>query len=88
MTHPCEIHSLSGCQGELIEEELHVTVVDQKGNTIIDENMTTMKNGFIDLWLPRNQEFSVKMTDGDLETEEVVSTYEDSRTCITTMQFK
>lgn len=47
-----------------------------------------MKNGFIDLWLPRNQEFSVKMTDGDLETEEVLSTYEDSRTCITTMQFK
>lgn len=41
MTHPCEINSLSGCQGELIEEELHVTVVDQKGNTIIDENMTT-----------------------------------------------
>ena len=88
MTHPCEIHSLSGCQGELIEEELHVTVVDQKGNTIIDENMTTMKNGFLDLWLPRNQEFSVKITDGDLETEEVVSTYDDSRTCITTMQFK
>ncbi|CAD2072407.1 CueP family metal-binding protein [Phocicoccus pinnipedialis] len=87
-THPCSIHSLSGCQGELVEEALHVTVVDSKGKTIIDEDMETMKNGFIDLWLPRNQEFKVTITDGILETMEVLSTYDDSRTCITTMQLK
>src|SRR5699024_1312101 len=52
-THECAVHSLTGCQGELVEEDFDVLVTDSSGEVVVDETMTTEKNGFIDLWLPR-----------------------------------
>src|SRR5699024_1813652 len=60
-THPCAIHSLTGCQGELAEEEFEINIKDEEGNVVVDETVTSFKNGFIDLWLPRNQTFQVKI---------------------------
>lgn len=85
-THPCEIHSLTGCQGEMVQETFAVEILDSKGNIVIDETMETMANGFIDLWLPRNDDYQVKVTHDGKTAEAVLSTYDGDQTCITTMQ--
>src|SRR5690625_5369270 len=56
-THECAVYSLTGCQGELVEEEIDVLITDSSGVVVVDETMTTEKNGFIDLWLPRDETF-------------------------------
>lgn len=85
-THECAIHSLTGCQGELVEESLDVVITDDTGEVIVDETMQTFTNGFIDLWLPRDGEFTVTITQGDDVAEQKITTYQDDYTCITTMQ--
>src|SRR5690625_3725094 len=85
-THECAIHSLTGCQGELVEETLHVYIEDDQGEVIKDEEMTTLANGFIDLWLPRERTYTVKFTQDDYKAEGEISTFKDDHTCITTVQ--
>lgn len=85
-THPCAIHSLTGCQGELANEEFDVYIEDSEGNRVIDRTMKSESNGFIDLWLPRNQSYRVKISYGEKTVESEISTFENDNTCITTMQ--
>ncbi|MBM7577833.1 CueP family metal-binding protein [Jeotgalibacillus terrae] len=85
-THSCTFHSLTGCQGEMVEETFDVYIEDSEGNVIIDESMTTFKNGFIDLWLPRDETYSVVIEQDGMSTEAEISTFEGDPTCITTMQ--
>ncbi|WP_067726778.1 CueP family metal-binding protein [Oceanobacillus damuensis] len=87
-THPCAVHSLTGCQGEMVEEEFDVYVEDAEGNVIIDETMKTFANGFIDLWLPREKTYNVTITQDGKSAESVISTFEGDNTCITTIQLK
>lgn len=86
VTHPCDIHSLTGCQGELVEEDFDLYITDSSGDVVLDETMKTEGNGFIDLWLPRNETYQVVITQGDKATESELSTFENDNTCITTMQ--
>jgi len=86
-THPCAIHSLTGCRGELVNEEIAVLIKDLDGNTIMDQTVTTQPNGFIDLWLPRDKVFLVSMTYKGMKAESEISTFKDDNTCITTMRF-
>ncbi|MHA6250576.1 CueP family metal-binding protein [Oceanobacillus sp. CAU 1775] len=88
VTHPCEIHSLTGCQGEMVEEAFLVEILDSDGNLVMEENIKTMENGFIDLWLPRNEDYQVKMTHDGKVAEGIISTADGAQTCITTMQLK
>lgn len=85
-THPCDIHSLTGCQGELVDVDVAVLVEDLEGNVILDETRQTEANGFIDIWLPRDETFKVTMTQDGLETTAEISTFDGDNTCITTMQ--
>lgn len=85
-THPCTFHSLTGCQGELDSESFDVRIEDSTGNVVIDETMETGANGFIDMWLPRHDTFSVTISQGNEKTTAEISTEDDSPTCITTMQ--
>ena len=87
-THPCDIHSLTGCQGELVEEEFEVNIKDSSGETILDETKKTEKNGFIDLWLPRDDVYDVEITQDGKVTQSEISTFEGDQTCITTMQLQ
>ncbi|WP_196426771.1 CueP family metal-binding protein [Lysinibacillus cavernae] len=87
-THPCTNHSLTGCQGELANQELAVYIEDSKGRVLVDETMKTPANGFIDLWLPRDQTYNIKMEHEGKIVESTFSTYERDGTCITTMQLK
>src|SRR5699024_2849223 len=79
-THECAVHSLTGCQGELVEEDFDVLITDSSGEVVVDETMTTEKNGFIDLWLPRDETFVVEMTQGSRTTEAKISTFEGDKT--------
>ncbi|MFA9556794.1 CueP family metal-binding protein [Evansella sp. AB-rgal1] len=86
-THPCAIHSLTGCQGEMIEEEFAVYIEDIEGNVIFDSKLKSFENGFIDLWLPRDKKLRVVIEHDGKRVESEISTFEDDNTCITTMQF-
>lgn len=86
VTHPCAIHSLTGCQGELVEEEFYVHIQDEEGNVVVDETITSFANGFIDLWLPRDKTYQVKIEHDGKTAESQISTFEGDNTCITTMQ--
>ncbi|MEH7378913.1 CueP family metal-binding protein [Bacillus sp. JJ1533] len=85
-THECAMHSLTGCQGELVEEEFDVYIQDEAGNVVVDETMTSFANGFIDLWLPRDQTYQVKIEYDGKIAESEISTFEGDNTCVTTMQ--
>lgn len=85
-SHPCDIHSLTTCQGELVNEEFQVHIEDASGNIVLDEIKQTEANGFIDLWLPRNDTFTVTITQDNKETSQEITTFEGDNTCITTMQ--
>ena len=85
-THPCENHSLTGCQGEMVDEEFDVYIEDSKGNVIIDQTMKSLSNGFIDLWVPRDETYQVAITHEDKIAESEFSTFKKDNTCITTMQ--
>ncbi|MFC2949369.1 CueP family metal-binding protein [Virgibacillus sediminis] len=85
-THPCTNHSLTGCQGELAGEDFEIYMEDSDGNVVVDETMNAESNGFVDLWLPRNETFQVKISHDGKEVESEISTFEEDGTCVTTMQ--
>lgn len=85
-THECDIHSLTGCQGELIDTEFEVYIEDSAGEVIKDEKMQTETNGFIDLWLPRNETLTVTITQDGEESTSEITTFDGDKTCITNMQ--
>jgi hypothetical protein len=85
-THPCTYHSLTGCQSELTDTTFDVYIEDADGNIIVNKEMTSFNNGFIDIWLPRNEKFYVTISYQDKEAKAELSTFDDDPTCITTMQ--
>lgn len=85
-THPCTTHYMSGCQGELVGAPVHVRALLADGTVLIDEMRPTMANGFIDLWLPRDQSVALELTLEDSSVIGIVTTFPNSPTCITTMR--
>ena len=85
-THPCEIHSLTGCQGELVNSEFDVYITDKEGNVVVDDKMKTGENGFLDLWLPRDETYDIKVTHDGKSVQSEIATFEKDGTCITTLQ--
>ncbi|WP_087974104.1 CueP family metal-binding protein [Oceanobacillus rekensis] len=85
-THPCTNHSLTSCQGEMTEEVFDIYIEDMEGNVIIDETMKSQSNGFVDLWLPRDKTYRVKIKHEGQMIESELSTFKGDKTCITTMQ--
>lgn len=85
-THDCYYHSLSGCQGELVEETMQISIVADDGTVLVEEEATTYRNGFLGYWLPRDVSGTVTV-EYDGQTGEVdFSTGPDSPTCVTTLQ--
>jgi hypothetical protein len=79
---------MSSCQGELPETAFNVKAVDQAGSVLIDEPVTTLKNGFMELWLPRDRTINLTLEAQNRSASLSISTFADSDTCITTMQLK
>lgn len=85
-THECLYHSATGCRAELKQEEFFVELIDSDGNVVLSETMTSLSNGFIDLWLPRDIQGTLTITQGELSTSKLITTVSGSPTCETTMQ--
>lgn len=79
---------MTGCQGELAGKEFAVSIKDMDGNVILDETMKSQSNGFIDLWLPRDKKYQIKIEYDGKNAESEISTFENDGTCNTTMQLK
>lgn len=86
LTHECTFHSATGCRAELKHEEFFIELIDTNGNIIVSKNMMSLSNGFIDLWLPRDIEGTLTITQGDLSAVKLISTAAGEPTCETTMQ--
>lgn len=85
-THPCTNHSLTGCQGEMVEEEFEVYIEDKEGNVVLEDTLRTEENGFFDLWLPRDKTYHITINHNGRKVESEFSTFKQDGTCITTMQ--
>ncbi len=85
-THPCATHSLASCQGELVGKEVSAVIIDKDGNEIFKSDVTTMENGFVGMWLPREIEGTVTVTYDGLTAQAPISTYAGRDTCLTTLQ--
>lgn len=72
----------------MTEQIFFVKAVDEDGNVLVDGVMTTLKNGFMELWLPRNRRISLEVKRGDLTAQGVIETFPDSKTCVTTLQLQ
>ncbi|WP_131106076.1 CueP family metal-binding protein [Ornithinimicrobium sufpigmenti] len=87
-THPCHFHALGGCQGEMVDEEVHVHIVDHLGEVLVDEQVTTRANGFVGYWLPKDAHGTVTITQGELTGVAAFETGEGDPTCVTSLQLR
>lgn len=85
-THPCHFHALGGCQGELVQEDVSVVIVDDAGTTLVEEDTTTRTNGFVGYWLPRGASGTITITQGERTGEAGFETGDGDATCVTTLQ--
>lgn len=85
-THECFYHSLTTCTGELGGEEVQVTIADDAGEVLVEEQTTTYDNGFVGFWLPREVAGTIRVSYDGLEGEVPFSTTDDGATCVTTLQ--
>lgn len=87
-THECEIHAVSGCTGEMAGVTMWVHAETADGTVLIDETMTAMENGFVELWLPRDSEIDLTIVGEGLAATQRVTTYATSKTCIADMRLE
>lgn len=82
--HPCTIHNLVSCRGEIYNQSMHIRIVDENNQIILDEERITQDNGFIGIWLPKGINAILKVEYDGLSVEYPISTFSGSDTCITT----
>jgi hypothetical protein len=85
-THPCETHYMSGCQGEMASTTVRVYGTSADGLVVVDDAITTMANGFFELWLVRDLEIQLTVEYDGKRASQLISTKSNSNTCITTMR--
>ncbi|WP_245851204.1 CueP family metal-binding protein [Brachybacterium vulturis] len=85
-THECFFHSLTTCLGELQQQSLEVHLTTTDGEVLLDQSLTTAPNGFLGLWLPRDQQFTLTLTHDGASASTPLATDSEAPTCLTTMQ--
>jgi len=79
---------MSSCQGELPKKAFYVKAVDQDGNVLVDGTIVTLRNGFFELWLPRNRKIGLRVQGLNRTAKGTIKTFDDSKTCITTFRLR
>lgn len=79
---------MSSCQGELPQKEFKVKAVDQDGKVLVDGTVSTLRNGFFELWLPRNSIIDLTIQGFNRKAQGTIETFINSKTCITTFQLQ
>lgn len=69
-------------------KKFNVKAIDQNGKILVNETVTSLQNGFFELWLPRNRRIELKIQGLGREASGTIKTFDDSRTCITTFQLR
>jgi hypothetical protein len=73
----------------LVEKPFSVKAVAQDDNSVlVDQTLTTLQNGFFEIWLPRNRRIMVSVKGAGGTAEGIIETFPDSKTCVTTFQLK
>ncbi|WP_324653868.1 CueP family metal-binding protein [Georgenia sp. H159] len=85
-THECFYHSLTTCQGELTDQDLGVRIINDEGEVLLEEQMTTFDNGFVGIWLPRDVQGTIEVSYDGLTGATDLATTDDGATCLTTLQ--
>jgi hypothetical protein len=63
---------------------VHATITDEKGAVLLDENVQTMDNGFVGVWLPKDINANIQVTYNGKTATAPISTFATSDTCLTT----
>ena len=79
---------MSSCQGELAEKAFHVSAVDLDGNLLVNETVTTLRNGFFELWLPRKRIIKLKIQGLNRIAQGTIATFDKGKTCVTTFRLQ
>lgn len=87
-THGCYFHNLGTCQGELNNSDVHVTVLSDDGETLVDRDATTYGNGFVGFWIPKDLRGTVTVTKDGKTGEAAFSSSKEGPTCLTTLRLK
>ena len=81
-THDCYTHSLTGCQGELTNKDMFISIYDGLGNLIEEKTMNTGDDGFIGLYLDRFENYQIHVSYQALNSQFLVDT-SLNQTCFT-----
>ncbi|MGK0618826.1 CueP family metal-binding protein [Meiothermus cerbereus] len=84
-THPCQVHYFSSCTGELREETFSVRVLEGS-KEVLRAEVRTGKDGFFELWLPRNKVYVLEVRQGGWVARGEVATHTKNPTCLTTFR--
>ena len=79
---------MSSCQGELANRKFDVRAVDQDGKVLFDGSIDTLRNGFFELWLPRDRWIELSIKGFNRKVKGVIETFDDSKTCVTTFRLR
>ena len=85
-THECHYHSLTTCVGELSNQDVDLTVTDESGEVLVNEQRTTFDNGFVGVWVPADSNGTLEITYDGMTGTTDFSTGSESATCITDLQ--
>jgi len=85
-THPCEVHFMSSCQGELAGERVWLRVEDANGGVVREGEVALLPNGFVELWLPRDRRYLLTVRYRGLEARRTLETFAGSPTCVTDLR--
>ena len=86
-THRCSTHYISKCDAELKNVAVKVKAVTAEGKVLINRTFKSA-TGFVDLWLPRDQEIDVTVSAKGKKAKGKILTYRDSKTCDTTLKLE
>lgn len=84
-THDCFFHNVGTCQGELVGEDVHVTITTDDGEVLVDEDATTYANGFVGFWLPKDVKGTITVEKDGKVAESPFSSDAEGATCVTTL---
>jgi hypothetical protein len=87
-THPCFNHSLTKCRAELVNKTFEVTIKDAAGKVVREDKLTSYRNGFFGIWLPRNLSGTIEVKYNGLSASAPIATKADSQTCLTTLKLE
>jgi hypothetical protein len=79
---------MTSCQGEMALKSFELKGIDQNGEIVIDQTINTLRNGFMELWLPRERLISLSIKHMDVAAKGILATFDDSPTCVTTFQMR